>query len=468
MKKYIIFLTLITNTAYSASLLDKYPGNEKHVRPQLNESSKFNNFLDKNFSGSIGTSYVDSNSGTRQSNFLQARIDYDNKYSRIVIDGQYIDSSIEMTQTDAITGNERNIEYSYSDPEFLETYVDLKLLSNLTLSTGLKKIVWGQFEPFSPIDFALPIYFSRNYVEYTKSKGRVPKENISLTYYPHPKIEISGYFFPEYEIDPIIEEINTGDNVEIPTGSDLYQSAGRIMFYPEFATFGFTYFNGFNHMQNSQGYYYHSGSTIKDPFLIENEMFGFEFAKQFDNYNLKFEYSISDQMTDLSTYTSNSNYLSWVQNDNNNKFYVDGKLHFGALGVKFARGLWNYDLMVYYYKVAYDDNAQIGVDYDEVITGDSNDGPTDIGNLLPSFNISRYASSKRNTKFGLAAGVLGVGQGVAIYANGNINESFEWLLATEYLEYFSNMMIDDANDDNNYESEDDLIFGVRASLQYKF
>jgi len=469
MKKYLILLSLISSNI-SASLLDDNITHRSSDTIKNSKKSNVNRFFDKHFSGSIGSSFVSSDVGNRHSSFIQGRIDYSTNYADFVLDGQYIDSSIEMTQTNITTGDEREIEYSFSGPELLESYVDLKPLDNLTLSVGLKKIVWGQFEPFSPIDFALPLYFSRNYVDYTKTKARVPKQNVSLTFFPHPKFEISGYFFPEYEVDPIIEEINEDDNIAMPDGSDLYQTAARVMFYPEFATFGFTYYNGFTNIDNSQGNTYNSVSSSVDenPFLVENEMFGFEFAKQFESFSFKFEYTVSDYVQDLTTTTSNTNYLNWVQNNNNNKFYVDGDLHFGAAGVEFSSGLWNYDLMVYYYEIKYDDNDQTGVNYDEDITGDDDEGPTGIGNFLPSVSFSRYLSDEKNTQIGLATGVLGVGQGAALYASGNINESIDWLVATEYLEYFSNMVIDDANDDDGYESDDDFTLGFRASIQYKF
>ena len=472
MKKKLMFLIAFLSSfnLQARSLLDGYlPSNSNYdSRVKQSEVSKF---IDKNISGAIGSSYVSSDSGERKNSFAKLRFDNDNKYSRIVLAGQFVDSEIELNQKNSLSAEERTVAYSYDDPEILESYIDLKLMKNLTLSAGIKKVVWGQFEPFSPIDFSLPIYFSRNFVEYTKQEGRVPKETYSLTYFPHPKIELSGYFFPEYEVDPIIERINQDDEVTMPIGSGLHQSAGRLMFYPEFATFGFTYFNGFSHMDNSKGYIYDSSTSSyqKNPFLIENEMIGFEFSKKLGKYGLKFEYSISDTVTDLvNNIVGNSDYQSWVTNQNNNKLYVDGDLHFGAAGIDFASGLWNYDFMVYYYEIKYDEAAQQGVDYDEIINNDDEDGPTGIGSFLPSFNISRYITDAKNTKAGLAVGVLGVGQGAATYVTGTINESFKWMVAAEYLEYFANMMIDEAYDDGNFEAEDDMMFGLRASIQYNF
>ena len=116
----------------------------------------------------------------------------------------------------------------------------------------------------------------------------------------------------------------------------------------------------------------------------------------------------------------------------------------------------------------YSGDDQTGVDYDEDLFSDDDDGPTGYGNFLPSFSVARYLTEEKNSQIGLVAGILGVGQGAALFATGTINESFEWVASIELVEYFSDMLIDDANDDSNYESDDEFVGAVRASIQYSF
>jgi hypothetical protein len=288
MKKTIsIFIIFIFSTLnlQAKSLMDSSLDDfEVENKNKDNRKSRMEGFLDKNFSGYLGASHLESDN-KRSSAILNMQIEDSKKWGNYVISGEAYHSEIGITQEYKVNNSniERSVEYDISGANLLEAYADIDFGDKLTLSLGQKKIIWGQFEPFSPVDFILPTYFSRDYVSYNKTEARVPKKQASLTYFPHPKISLTAYHFFDLEFDPLIEKLDKRQNIKTPSSKS--QSAYRAMFYPDFATFGFSYFKGHHPWLRDEGktVSYSGGSynISENPKLIEVEAYGFEFSKSF-------------------------------------------------------------------------------------------------------------------------------------------------------------------------------------------
>ena len=159
---------------------------------------------------------------------------------------------------------ERTFKYTKSNFRAEELYISQEIGDLLTLSYGVQKVVWGQFEPYSPTNLVFPFNLSTTDVEFNKVKGTLSQQAGIATIYPTDNITLSLYAFPELVYDNVIK--NRFDNpgtyrdannnevtrsVRLPKGSDELQTGARLMFYPSWGTIGLSYHKGYNTTQPS-------------------------------------------------------------------------------------------------------------------------------------------------------------------------------------------------------------------------
>ena len=480
------------------------------------EKQKSKSSFAKKISGSIATSQAQTSSGPRStSNF---RLRYQEQFGnlKIVLEGNTLSSNIEIDQelrpeaasSDDSLVIERTIEYAFDETELQEAYVSYNIKNIFNLSYGRKKIVWGQFEPFSPIDFVLPTYYSRNTVEFSKLENRVPLENVNLTVNLTPKVAFDAYYFNNPAYDDIVETLidrpreffgANGTSADLETtnvterrGSEAEQYAYRLMFYPSFATFGFTYFKGFdaNFIYDFNNIESSSVANVDNfanpnPGFADQESFGFEFAKKINRTTWKLELSRSRSLRELdysafdlgnlgsiSDFNSanydgaKADYYSAINNGNDgNLFYVE---NLDVIAFGFDRVGVRWDVNMALYNVNFSARDEIGERLLQLEEQAFNNEDDDIPVVIPGVNFTRYFSDAKKGAIGLAGGALGKGVGVGLYFKGQIQESFNWLLSFESIDYFSDQNIELLEaDDARYESSTTST-GARFALKYSF
>ena len=141
-----------------------------------------------------------------------------------------------------------------------QAYFDFYPVENVTLSAGRQTNVWGQLDIFSPVDFLLPIDVNPTGFSLIKADNRMPQATIKLLYYPVSNIELSGYFFPQYEESDLFKTIDFEDSYRLfneekyytkkilPSGNKQSSSAARVTWYLESMTAALTYYEGFNNV----------------------------------------------------------------------------------------------------------------------------------------------------------------------------------------------------------------------------
>ena len=113
-------------------------------------------------------------------------------------------------QSDPEQAQERRFKYQKNNFRAEEFYLSQEIGSLMTLSYGIQKVVWGQFEPYSPNNLVFPFNLSTTDVEFNKVKGTLPQEAGIITLYPTDNTVLSLYAFPKVTYDNVIK--NRFDN----------------------------------------------------------------------------------------------------------------------------------------------------------------------------------------------------------------------------------------------------------------
>ncbi len=479
--------------------------------------------LGRKISGDISSSYNITDIGKRSSSSVLIRFQSKLKpYLDLVIEGNYLTSHIEIEQElkpDRRQKNlpkEKTVKFNFDKIEFQETYLKYNFKNIFNLSYGKKKIIWGQFEPFSPVDFALPIYFSRNFTNYSKRNNRVPVTHTNFTWNIKKNITFDAYHFREFVFDdvlgdnffnnkkeyyvleylfdengdverdflgnPLFNFVKKEKSSTLPGDKDQY--GFRLMFYPKWASFGFTYFNGWN--TNTPNNFrkltklndeFNNNSYAAEPFpsLPKQEMFGVEFAKKIGKFTLKTEYSI---ISNVNNYTFSSidtlrldqssqriqDYYNAILTQNNGNLYKQQKIGFIAFGFDYVGKLWDSNLIVFRVDPLSQENANIKTL--EARAYDISGSEDNSKKFFPTFHLVRHFNDAKKSGLGAIVGLLGSATGAAFYYKTEIKESFSILLSLESLQYFSDILLDEHN--SNYSNKKSLTTGVRLTASYKF
>ncbi len=190
------------------------------------------------------------------------------------------DLTVERTLTDAAKRNPMPDEDGNPEPEtddltvrddtsiVNDAFVQFDLLRNLEVTAGRRRVNWGQFELLSPISLSLPVSLQSADAVTDKIATLFAQDQVALTWFPTPRMEISGYYFNSVQLDPLFESVLSGGsqpegatddiyNVNLATASgritqdevlapdndltDHEHGALRVVFYNNWGTLGFTY-----------------------------------------------------------------------------------------------------------------------------------------------------------------------------------------------------------------------------------
>ncbi len=469
------------------------------VQKKENKESKFYEFLTKNVSGGLG---YGQNQGTDESKRSYAYAELGLKYTyndwlHLNLSGIAESIRIKILQkkvnnySSVIQPDKRIAKYNKDQIRLVDAYFKADIGEYFSLSAGKKKIVWGQFEPFSPNNFAMPLNMSSTGSTFSKVIGTLSQRHLSLSYYPNNRVTFEGYFFPEITSDAVLDEEFSSDETYYkgndsfsdidrrPKGSDEHQFGARLMFYPDWGIVGFTYFKGYDSNfpmeQNklaldSTKYYVEGGNGYS-----KNNLIGFEIAIPNDNWTYLFELSKYKKETELegfylnnttakeisNRYSSEYNkYFNWVKNKNNNKLWVPIDSYIAAIGADVKWENWKLKFGLYFLKDIYSGSAKEGFD----LSKENGSLEEEELEIYPTFSLLREYST---SKWGLAGGILGNGIGILTYYEKTFFEDLAFTVGLNYIEYYSDDTLGDTdNEGASYESESS--FGLLTGVRYQF
>ena len=149
-------------------------------------------------------------------------------------EGSPVDSHPANAPANCNPSCERTLEVESDEVEVNEAYLSVTPHPRLTLKAGRSKVVWGQFDIFSPVFFNLPFTTKNIGTTFSKVNYGLAQNIAQVTVLPHERIEIQGYFFLKTIVDPLITDL-VGEEYGINRDDlqDHNQYAARAIFYPD-------------------------------------------------------------------------------------------------------------------------------------------------------------------------------------------------------------------------------------------
>ena len=410
----------------------------------------------------------------------------------------------------------RTLKVTASGVEVREAYLQYDVLDNISLSVGYQRPIWGQFDIVSPVNLLLPLEFQSDDLSLEKSAYRMPQPAFSAVVFPFERLEVSAYWFPWTNIDPLHQEIldeadganevfvaetadaNFGNTETRPRprkdGSDYDAYAARAVWYGDSFTFGLTYYNGRNtlfafdelplvekvqQVQNSTTY--DAYSVIERSLLPDSDTVGLELSVPVGRWTWKGEAfymrtetdiggirreSIAQNATDEREVARGVLY-DWMVDQNNGRGYVDVNLLMAGAGFDALYDHWRFGAAVFVVDTLLTGKAK---EADRLVKaaypGDDGVG---FSGALPNAYVLYDFDEERTTTAGLVGGFAGPFLGVSTFYTSTWFENWRWTASLEYAVSMSDQLLDELNSDSGaYELEDDVALGVRLGLVYEF
>ena len=507
-KYFLVFLytyfLMWVSSAWSQGF-DDFGSDDSSAEQMFKEEKKSTNplyeFWKKSGKGKIGTGRVIGSSTNRGYSFLDLRIDHTfSTNTKAVVAGivEFADVKVDIElepsedgRASGVTeGIQREFKYDATNVRPQEIYLKQDIFDSLGLSYGFQKVVLGQFEPFSPNNFAMPWNLSSLAVGLSKTDNTLPQEVGILDFYPTSQTQFSLYYFPRLTYDRLVadelDEIVTRETGEIstlalPGGSDAAQKMARLMFYPSWGTVGLTYYNGYHSSFPVQRARLRprTGTDLYERYdsswtFAKNEMYSFEMAIPVGRFTYKIEYA---RHTDLEALSSSGYNAGTMQADE----FVDAirDINGGGINVPFDRKIaavgltanlqrWYINLMIMHMDQSYEGNAKELKDLekraiDSQMSG--NDDGSDIS-FMPGLVASYYLDPDKQSEIGLAAGIVGTGFGGMLFYQKR-TDSFTYGGGFQAVSYFSNNSLENSLPEG-YELADDMTVGFTLNLNYNF
>ncbi len=382
---------------------------------------------------------------------------------------------------------ERTTSITSDEVELNEGYIAFSPIPQINIKAGRRKVVWGQFDIFSPVFFTLPFRTQNIGTDFSKVNFGLPQDNVQISLTPHERIELQGYFFLNTLLDPLlvdgIQQSNPGISRQDLQNHNQY--AGRIMFYPDWGTIGLTYLNGRNSFFINRLETVNADSPDGDdvPGLSKLEAYSVEASIPIGRWTIKSEVSFITTQGDLDRVRSTNDiedgspqaaYWRRAVDHNGGNLYGDVQTVFGGAGFEYQAERWKAELAGFFFHQTYTGEAKTLSN----LIAQYDDPPLTELQTAPFLNAAYYITEDKKTFIGLTAGFLGAyAIGGSLYVVGTF-EQFEHLGygtlqligGLDALQYQSDTQLSDLNDgdDGQYDIDDDLGFSPRIGIIWKF
>ena len=485
-------------------------------------------YWERHFSGSVVgyfSSGIDNDDNQRYNIQGKVRFDEELENYKFVVETRayYSDVNVAFARerrnlNDGSTTKIEPFRFRSSDDriEFLQAYVDVDL-GQAVLSFGRKKVLFGQFDVFSPVDFFLPLDFSGSTLSLSRVDNRLPQWLASANFYLPNSTELTYYYFPRLTLDAFARDLQSGipyddenfvrRTVPFSSPANEAQQALRFLHTGTDVTLGLTYYRGFSQFPSTRAriardsdgsllcrvlpgpngrelggpvaserecYATRGGEAadapgelfgVPSPRLNPREALGFEMARPLGKFTLKFETTIEQASEDFESdiprdadgmpSRAGRDFLDWVLRENGGRFWISGdSLGLGA-GLDYNSDDWLLNFNLLYYLSFYDESSQRGLDLalDADLASEFRGG-----GVLPTINVLRRFGDDREQSLGFAAGLIGFAAGFTFYYLNDSIENLQYGLSLDGLIYISNIQfLDDAD-----EAEEDPL--VESSL----
>lgn len=389
-----------------------------------------------------------------------------------------------------------------------EAHAKFNLRDDLQLLVGWNTIVWGQLDFLSPVDFLLPLRIGSAGLGITKADNRNAQLTGTFYYFPVPWVEIQAYFFPELGFDDaFVDTLIEGEEdeeggaqrrdspyvnvkkLELPTGSEAYRYAGRVLFYLDKLTLGLSYYQGYSQFDSNENLILERDTKNGEEIYRiqgENELlpvrsFGIESAYQRGKWSWKLDAVYFAGQEDLSldvedynnqllyylpedeSFSKRKRYIEWILNKNDGKLEIQDNVFIATVGADADLEDWLLNLGVAVFFFQRSDKGSEGYSlYTEAEDVDEDFGANELM-AAPIINVAYYTDKEKKDLLGLAAGFLNTGFGVILYTYQEYFESLRLGLALEYLMLFSNGIVNV----EGYQIEDPAYPAIRFFIDYQ-
>ena len=500
-------------------------------------------YWDKHFAVYFGTSIVTGLgvSDYRRYSFINLSWKHDLDWIAFNFEGEAYrrDARYTLEAIPEVPGSERNklldenqeitISFRESNADYREANIKLNPIDYLQISVGYHTITWGQISNFSPVDYFLPRRASSGSLSFSKVDGRLSQLAAILYIFPIPEIEIQAYYFPQLTIDNVFRkylvEFNqksvsdnkrdpenrlyeTQEALVFPEKSEEAQYAVRLLFYFDWMTFGFTYYETWSQFfpeqnreidlvptqnSNEDNYY-----VTDRPTLPRIQNYGFESSVPIGSWEIAFDIvhrvtpsevridigphnriresirkgSLPSEM-DQAAQTARQNLINYILEERSQR----GSLEYESLATLWALATsydsddWNFS-----FGIAFFHGPDPRGEEDKKLKSLEEEADRLSGNSIeiekipgvPFLSLSYYLTSgNKNNLVGLAAGFLGsTGFGAALYWGDEYFESLQLGVSLEVLQLFSSSEAADVLE--GYKLKNELYPGLRLVCIYKF
>ncbi len=506
------------------------------------EGQESDGFFEKHVFGSVGGDVFLGSPINRQ--LLAARLGIDYPFTvgggsaKLFIEGGYARRSVSLEQkrtsdletkwdptagdgsgafvsTTSTLPEERELEVTASGVELREAYLQYDLADNLSLSAGYQRPIWGQFDIVSPVNLLLPLEFQSDDLSLEKSAYRMPQPAVSAVAFPFERLEVSAYWFPWTNIDPLHEEIldeadganqvyvadatRFGETEMRPRprkgGSDYDAYAARAVWYGDSVTFGLTYYSGRNTLfafdelplvepvtQTDGSGTYDAYSVIERSLLPGSETVGLELSVPVGRWTWKGEAFYMRTETDIggvtreiisqaatdATSAARRDLYEWIVEQNSGRGYVDVNFIMAGAGFDALYDHWRFGVAVFVAEPTLTGQAK---EADRLVKAayPGDDGVGFSGGVLPNAYILYDFDEERTTTAGFVGGFAGPFLGLSAFYTRTWFDNWRWSASVEYAAALSDQLLDELNSDSGtYELEDAAAWGARLGLVYEF
>ncbi|MBC6496704.1 MAG: hypothetical protein GDA54_00030 [Alphaproteobacteria bacterium GM7ARS4] len=382
----------------------------------------------------------------------------------------------------------RELDVDVNDLDIADAYLQYALLNNVVVDVGRKRLVWGQFDLFSPVSILLPLKFQNNAVDFKKANFIMPQDRASLSWFATERLELQGHFFLSVKIDPLLEsvidEVDEDHDVE-----DHKQYAGRLLYRPDWGTLGFTFYRGRSGLFFYDNARLVNGEVERSVDLPPMTAYAVEMAIPTGNWVWKAEAVLQDTRDDVSAvpafdatlggdppmYTGgfggdgHLDYINYVLNQNGGSFTTEVQRLIAGIGFDTRLDRWLINFGVYLIQDSYDSKG------DELRRLEEASGreASDDGFFFPSLNVVRFFGDQDRYRLGITGGFLGPILGVSVYGSMRFGDNLNLYGGGEFISTVADGYLNEANDEEGsnfirYDLEDDIGIGFRFGARYSF